>query len=129
LKPSGFKTGIFEISAYKNSLEEANKCQKNFLQGTILWKMERSQNKDLTFHQSEISEFKADNTYYDKSCVSADCYTSLSSNVFSTFEAFSKNAKNFLYIVRDFSYLEALKKRDIKKAANKLRELDKVVGY
>lgn len=129
LKPSGFKTGIFEISAYKNSLEEANTCEKNFLEGTTLWKMERSKGKELTFHQSESKEFKTDSVYYDKSCVSSDCYTSISANVFSTFEAFSKNAKNFLYIVRDFSYLEALSKKNIKEAASKLRELDKVIGH
>src|SRR5690606_17002399 len=40
-----------------------------------------------------------------------------------------RNASNFVYLIRDFSYFEALNKKNIKQASKKLLELDKIIGY
>lgn len=129
LKTAGYKAGVFEIDAYKNSLSDSLECNKEFLQDTVLWKMEKFTSQEKMFHQTEKNHFEAGNIYYDKSCQKGDCFTSIEANVFATFEEFSRNATNFVYIVRDFSYFNALSSKNIKQASKKLLELDKIVGY
>ena len=130
--PKGYKAGIFEGETRpENSLLEAVECGKeSFLKGLRIWKMDRKPPKGADFfHVEETKEFLPNNVYYDRSCLSGDCFSSLSANVEKTFENFSRNAGNYLYIVRNFRYLERLKAGSPGKAKEELAQLDKIVAY
>lgn len=128
----GYKAGVFEgRTGPGQSLLEAAKCGKeDFLQGLRLWKMERNPPKGAEFfHVEETVEFRPQQVYYDRSCLSGDCFSSLSANVEKTFETFSRNTGNYLYILRNFRFLEHLKSGNPSRAKEELAQLDKIVDY
>lgn len=129
---NGYKAGVFEGESEEGeSILEAKTCDKpDFLRGLHVWKMDRKppENADF-FHVEENAEFKPDSVYYDRSCLSEECFSTLSSNVVKTFEAFSRNANNYLYIVRNFQYLKHLKGTKVAKTREELNQLNKIVGY
>lgn len=132
--PKGYKAGIFEGEMEaNNSLLQAKKCAEQghkFLSGTTIWKMSKRKNaKDKLFHINEKTDYKASSIYFDKSCLTGDCYSTFSQNVTKTFEQFSRKNSNYIYLVRDFNFLEALKKKDLKKMNSDLIELEKIVQY
>ncbi len=129
----GYKAGVFEGEKVdgKNSILQAKKCgQDPFLDGLRIWKMDaKAPKKAKLFHREENTEFKTDEVYYDRSCLSGDCFSTLSGNIEKTFETFSRNAGNYLYIVRDFQYLNRLKQGNVLKAKEEFAQLEKVVRY
>ncbi|MCO4753561.1 MAG: hypothetical protein KC478_03720, partial [Bacteriovoracaceae bacterium] len=107
------------------------KCGKQqFLKGTHFWRMDKNAPKDSKqFHVEAASNFNPDEVYYDKSCISGDCFSTLANNVAKTFEAFSRNSNNYLYIVRNFQYAKFIRENKIAKAKDELTQLNKVVAY
>lgn len=130
----GYKAGVFEgeISA-QNSLAKAKQCSESgsqFLKDITLWKMSKTDNKKANlFHINEKVDYKASNIYYDKSCLTGDCYTTFSQNTTKIFEQFSRKSGSYLYIVRDFNFGERLKQRNVKELKSDLLELEKIVAY
>lgn len=128
----GYKAGVFEgESSPKESLLEAKSCgHEEFLAGLKMWKMEAKPPKEAAFfHVDENTEFRAGQVYYDRSCLSGDCFSTLSSNVEKTFQSFSKNTNNFLYIVRNFKYAKYLQMGKTAKAKEELNQLNKIMDY
>jgi hypothetical protein len=133
LTKRGYKTGIFETeNSSQDSLLAANKCKEEnkFLDKTFFWKMTPRipKNAEL-FHVGEQTQYKTDQVYYDRSCKSGECFSTLESNIEKTFSAFSKNNKNFIYLVRDFKFNDLINKNKIKDAKLHLGQLDKVIGF
>lgn len=129
-----YKAGIFEGEmAGKNSLASAKKCSEvggQFLEGTTIWKMSKANNKkDHFFHVNEKGDYKSSQVYYDKSCLSGECYSTFSQNTINTFEQFSRKNGNYLYLIRDFNFLAKLNKGDLKNLKTDLLELEKIVMY
>jgi len=129
----GYKVGVFESeSTKKQSLLKANKCEKSndYLEDISFWKMGKSESaKDKKFHINDNMSFDKNNIYYDKSCASGECYTTFSRNIEGTFKAFSKNAKNYMYIIRNFTYSNHLKSNNFKAAKAELNEINSTVEY
>lgn len=128
---SGYKTAIFEsASSQKSSIaNSAQSCadQASYFSGTtkfISSSIVNASKDALKFHASEQENFKEDNTYFDRSCDVKGCFTSLDDNIFSIYKRFSNNKPYFLYIVKDYSYENAMRKKQFKTAKRILLELN-----
>ena len=127
---SGYKTGILEIGTGESSLEKTRSCSGNedFLKTSILWKMEKTNNKNLV-HYLGNEKFEKGQVYYDKSCQKGNCCATLFDNIKSIWERFKKEPGQTIFIVRDFSYLKALKAKNLPKAREILLEIEKSLSY
>jgi hypothetical protein len=130
----GYKIGVFEgeMSAH-NSILKAQACQNEdspFLKGLTIWKMDKKVSKDKAFfHINERTDYKASEIYYDKSCLTGDCFSTLSQNVINTYEQFTRKNPNYLYLIRDFQFLDSLSKANVNEMRNSLLELEKIILY
>lgn len=127
----GFTTGIIEVDARSSeSLVSARDCEggQKFLGDSILWLMQPSSPAHTTpYLPSESQEFKP-GVYWDRSCNSRGCGSALSSVLASLYSPFNKRSSKHVFIVRDFSFLHALEKKDLVGAKEILREIDRGVG-
>ncbi|MCK5073263.1 MAG: hypothetical protein KAQ98_07535 [Bacteriovoracaceae bacterium] len=128
----GYDTGIFEsVSAPCESLDRAWNCGKEgkiFYENIYFWKMGRASMEEKLFHFQDKHPFVEKGIYYDKTCQSGTCFASISSNVGSIFKRFSVGKTRYLFIIRDFSYFNALKNKKIGEARSILGELDKMIA-
>lgn len=130
----GYKAGVMEGEmSNRYSLAKAKQCSEvgsKFLEGATLWKMSKTDNKKAAlFHINEKTDYKTSEIYYDKSCLTGDCYSTFSQNTIKTFEQFTRKSGNYLYMVRDFNFLEKLKAKSLKGLRSDLLELEKIVSY
>ena len=131
LSSKNYKVGIFESPTYENqTLTKSNSCkgQESFLEDAIFWKMDTRKTEKL-FHANEKNSFKAGNIYHDRSCLNGSCFTSISRNVEATYKIFQKNTKNYIYIIRNFAYMNYLKKKRIKQAKEELQEINSTLSF
>ena len=134
VKDKGYKIGAFENHMRADqSLLKARSCKEigdKFLDGLTLWKMNKAPSKkEKLFHRNEKVSFKDPSVYYDRSCLAGECYSTTSQNIKSVFTQFSKNNQKYVFMVRDFSYGNNLKKNDYAKYKDSLNELEKTVQY
>jgi len=132
LNKEGYRVGIFEGEMKKSdSLLKSNQCKdKNFLEDTTLWKMSKASATDKSFfHVSNKKTYAKNEVYFDKSCLTGECYSTLSDNIISVHDSFAKNKNNYMFLIRDFNYLTLLNKNNIKKVKNELIEIDKTIRH
>lgn len=127
---AGYKVGVFEVEAKQNSIDIEERCggNKKFLGRTTLWKMEKGSGENL-FHYLGSEKFEKGKVYIDKSCQKGNCFATLFDNLKSIWNRFKKETGQTIFIVRDFSYLKALKERNIPRAREILLELDKSLDF
>ena len=137
LKEIGYEVSFLESGANtEQSLEKSLGCPNNKMLNTIdmrLYKM----GPDITpviknFHYQDspeqISEAMKPGMYFDRSCQKGNCYSSLSNNFKTLWTRLTKDRLKTFFIVRDFNFQKALKKKDISKAHESLLEIDRIVG-
>ncbi|OFZ45990.1 MAG: hypothetical protein A2381_00330 [Bdellovibrionales bacterium RIFOXYB1_FULL_37_110] len=128
----GYKTGILESGAQDNeSLDYTLICKDKasiFLDQAIFFRMAQAKSSDKSlFHFQDREFFEKNKIYYDRTCQKGSCFASLDGNLESILSRFKIERGRYLFIVRDFTYLNALKKRDIRQARVILSELDQIV--
>lgn len=134
LHEKGFHSGVLESEARaSNSILPGTSCyekNKEFFSNTIIWRMNSKANASFDgFHFQLRPNFSVGSAYYDKSCSNKGCYSNIYVNAkYLWKEYFSSKQKSF-FIVRDFSYADALKKKDVVKAREALKHLDKLHAY
>jgi hypothetical protein len=133
ISAKGYKIGAFEGEMRKKSSFLASKqCSESedYLNNLTLWKMTKAPKGNKSFyHVNEKSNFNKSTVYYDRSCLTGECYSTLSQNIQSVFNQFSRKSNNYMFIVRDFKYEENLSRNNYKKYKNSLLELEKTVEY
>lgn len=128
----GYSTGIFEGPIKtKDSLMSSKSCKKatDYLDDVTFWSMNKMPKSANSFHVSTEQNYKKSEVYYDKSCNSGDCFTTLSRNVEAVFKNFSKNKSNYLFIVRNFNYRDKLLSRNLKEAKEELLQVNETLNY
>lgn len=130
----GYRVGVFEgEDAKDNSFLKSLSCKEkgqDFLKNITLWEMDpKTKEKNNLFHLNEKIEYNKDQVYYDKSCLTGECYSTFSQNISSVFKEFSRKSNNYIFMVRNFKFKNALDKQNYKAFKNELIELDKVVKY
>ena len=129
-----FKVGIVENSGPNQySLGQYFDCsdKRNFFHDISFWRMMAKSPKDelgkLFHYQENIS--LGPGIFYDKACQPEKCFSSFFGNVRTIWDAFSKIKEPSLFIVRDFSFYEALKLGNFENAKQKLDEVSKIVEF
>jgi hypothetical protein len=121
----------------KLSLEAALNCPNNKLVDLTkmrLWRMgPSSEQAKKTFHYQDppatLLESMKPGLYFDRSCQKGLCFSSLSNNFKSLWSAMSKVAPSNIFLVRDFNFYQALKKKSINEAKESLQEIDRMVSW
>lgn len=129
LAVNGYVTGIYEIAAnQKQSLVSLNQCGEKgvvFLSSLYFWLKKEPTNGAQTYHYTEKIPFMANQIFYDKTCQTKSCGSSITEDLTAIYPKFEKIAHKNMFIVRDFSYLEALEKKDFVRARHILGDLER----
>ena len=129
LNGNGYNTGIFEIGASKNqSLTAMNECGENgvtFLNSLYFWSRQEAPVGAETFHYREPVPMAQNKIIYDRSCSKQGCSSSITEDLKSLYDSLRKVSSKHLMVVRDFSYLAALEKKDFVTARQVLADLER----
>jgi hypothetical protein len=114
---AGYDVGVFETKGLgQRSITFYEKCRREgkFLDNLYIWRQEKLKGaSSRLFHYLEDKEFNTPGIYYDKSCQGDHCFVSPYSNVVTVWKKFVKNKTRSLFIVRDTSYYQFLKRKKI----------------
>lgn len=128
---SGYKTALFERRLQNGGIGESG-CneESEYLRNMVVWKMQKTTNKKAKFFHPQLRpDWDVGEIYYDQACQKDVCQSNLGQNVLFLFEKFTQLKSNYLFIVRDYSYLEYLKSRNLKKARDVLHEIEFLTKY
>ena len=131
---SGRVSGMIESGVVGgNSIVSSKKCYKqkvDFYKNIAIWRMDDELKEWVEpFHFQGTQTFETGQIYYDQSCNGKNCESDIVSNVKAIWKRYFFNKNKTLLIVRDFNYLAALKKKDIKRARRTLEELNILYDY
>ncbi|MBY0413743.1 MAG: hypothetical protein K2Q18_06245, partial [Bdellovibrionales bacterium] len=76
----------------------------------------------------QVKDSQAPGLYYDRSCQKGICYSSLSNNFKALWSRLVKGRQKTFFVVRDYNFQKALKKKDVSYAKEALLEIDRVVA-
>lgn len=131
----GYKVGVFESGANeKQTLWNSRTCAEaspKWSQNLTLWLASKSRDSENKFfHYQEKESYQAGEVYYDRACQQGQvCHTSLFENATALWERFKGERGMNFFVIRDFSYLNALAKNDINLARERLSEIEKTLSY
>ncbi len=129
LSGNGYNTGILESGATpEQSIVSLSQCGEKglvFLSSLYLWLKRQPTAGDETYSSSEAITLKPNQLIFDRSCGAKICTSSLFEDFRAIYSRFSKASHKNLFIVRDFSYLEALEKKDFARAREILSDIEK----
>ncbi|MBF0364223.1 MAG: hypothetical protein HQK50_01555 [Oligoflexia bacterium] len=137
LYENGFESGVFENTLEDNSsfatVEKCTNEKSKFLKDTILWRMARvpaGKSNAETFHLQEKKSYKSGQTYYDKTCQQGkECYAGFVRNADYIFRDFMRDKDRAFFLIRDYSYMNALKSKDMEAARGSLADLERLFQY
>jgi hypothetical protein len=139
LEEIGFSTSVLESGLNEEqSLERSIKCpqaggispDKNrlFRMGPDV---STSGDGKKSFHYQDspdsMAQIMQPGIYYDKSCQKNVCFSSLSNNFKALWLQSIKEQNNSLFLIRDFNFQKALRKKDIVFAKESLQEIERIL--
>lgn len=129
---NGYNTAILESGAAKDqSLAHFNSCGEMglvFLSSIYYYLRSEPTPGSNTFHYAEAVPINPNQLLYDRTCGANSCGSTLLEDFKAVYQQFSKISQKHLIIVRDFSYLRALEKKDFNKVREILIDLDRTYG-
>jgi hypothetical protein len=132
LDNEGYQLGLYEYGAEGNqSYQELFNCGdqiSEWKERATFWFSSRAATDVNHFHFQEESGFTARQVYYDQTCQARSCFAEFSTNVMSIWRRFKGDRGKTAIIIRDFSYLNALKSRNIQEARERLLEIEKAIS-
>lgn len=133
LAAHGYQAGVFEVSPRKNesllSYQECGETGKDFLDSLFYWQQGQVPAGAQTFYYNEDTAFKPDQRLYDRSCERGVCSSTITENLRGIYTKFQRGSNKNLFILRDFSYLQALERRDFIRAREILADLERAYSY
>ncbi len=129
IRDNGYQTGILENGPGKEqSLSSLNQCGEKglvFLSYLYFWIRSTPPKDAQTFHYSEGVPARANQLLYDRTCADTHCTSTLQENFHSVYQKLRRSSGRNLLIIRDFSYLAALEKKDFSRAREILMDLER----
>jgi hypothetical protein len=129
---NGYNTGILEVGASRpQSLVTFNECGEKglvFLSSLYYWIRKEEAPGPNTFHYREEIPLVPNQLLYDKTCDKKGCYSSITDDFKSIYQSFKKVSSKHFMIIRDFSYLAALDKKDFTRAKAILSDLERALA-
>jgi hypothetical protein len=126
---NGYNTGILEIGAAKNqsllSMRDCGEKGASFLNTLYYWVRKEGQTGDKFFHYRENVPLAENQVLYDKTCEQKTCFSTITEDFKAIYQSFKKVSSKHFLIIRDFSYLAALDKKDFNQARGILSDLER----
>ena len=126
---NGYSTGILEVGATKaQSLISFNQCGEkglSFLSDLYVWLRQEPVGSSKTFHYAEPIPLEQNKLMYDRTCTARGCSSTITDDFRSIYLQFKKTSHKHVMIMRDFSYLGALEKKDFIHAREILADLER----
>ncbi|MGE3609035.1 MAG: hypothetical protein AB7I27_05565 [Bacteriovoracaceae bacterium] len=133
LNNNGYNTGIIENGASSTqSLTSMNQCGEEgvvFLSSLYFWSRQEPPKNSESFLFQQSIPLKANQIFYDRTCNAKSCFSTFTDITKSVYNRFRGISQKHMLIVRDFSYLAALEKKDFLKAKEILSDIEKSVAY
>ena len=132
-----YESALLENGATdEQSLEKALACSNNKtldLAKMRFYRMGPNVKENLkTFHYQDSPEQARESTapgiYYDRSCQKGLCFSSVANNFKALWSRLVKDRRKTFFIVRDYNFQKALKKKDLSYARESLLEIDRMVA-
>lgn len=125
---NGYESAILESGATsQQSLTHYNQCGEKglvFLSSLYLYLRNEPVSGAQTFHYSDDVPLTPNQFYYDRTCGPNSCGSTITEDFKAIYTKFSKVSNKHLMVIRDFSYLKALQKKDLHKAREILADLE-----
>jgi hypothetical protein len=132
LSSNGYVTGIFENEASKKqSIVSMGDCGEGglvFLSSLYFWLRQEPTPGAETFHYAEEVPTKVNQLVYDRTCTKKGCFSTISDDIKSIHQQFVKITNKHLFIFRDFSFYNALEKKDFLKAREILADIERALA-
>jgi hypothetical protein len=130
LRTNGYVTGVLENGASADQgLLKLNQCGEQgllFLSGLNYWKREQPPKGTQTYHHAEEIPLRENQIFYNRTCGASGCFSSLIEDMSAIYSRIDRVAGKHLLIVRDFTYLAALEKKNFKLAREILMDIERV---
>lgn len=131
LSESSYKTGVIEIGAGKDtsllSLTDCGETGLTFLSNLYLWQRQMAPSGAATWHATDVP-LEQNKIFYDRSCGPRGCSSTIVEDVRAVYDRLERSERRHVLIVRDFSYLAALEKKDFILARQILADLERAYG-
>jgi len=101
-----------------------NESGSNYLSQIHYFIRSRPEKNAETFHYTEEIKITRYNVSYDRSCGENLCVSSILDDFKSIYSSLLKKSTRHLVVIRDFSYLAALDKKDFKRAKEILNDIE-----
>lgn len=133
----GYGVSLLENGAEATqSLEQSLACSNNKtldISRVRFYRMGPDARAEIkSFHYQDSPEQSRETAvpgvYYDRSCQKGLCYSSLSNNFKTLWSSLLKERPKSFFLVRDFSFQKALRKKDISLAKESLQEIDRIIA-
>jgi hypothetical protein len=136
LEEIGYKTTILENGASNNeSLEKFLTCQNSqsiYMKNVNLVRMGPESRIGVnSFHYQDPQGVPV-GLSYDRSCQNGNCYSTIYNNAKALMTGLGPSitgASSHFYLLRDFTYLKALRKKDLSYAKEVLQDIDKLLSW
>lgn len=133
LREQGYSMGLYEyganeVQSYERTLE-CTEHEESWKRGVHFWLSKKApEGQENFFHFQELSDLKGPGVYYDTTCQGRQCFADFQSNVNSLWRRFRGDRGRAILIIRDFSYLNALLRKDLVAARERLVEIEKTLS-
>lgn len=133
LEEEGYKTSILESGAGSDeTLEKFLTCgdlQKSYLKNVNFVRMgPQAKNGIDSFHYQDQQK-TTPGLFYDKSCQKGICFSTILNNTKKIMANLNSGGTQNFYLLRDFSYLKAIRAHDFSQAKEVLQDLDKTMAW
>lgn len=129
---NGYRTALLESGANaEQSLVRYNQCGEKgllFLSSVYYFLRSKPTAGSETFHYSEDYKMEPNKFVFNRTCGDKSCGSTIFEDFRSIYEKFQKVSQKHLFIIRDFSYLHALERKDFSRAREILMDLERTYG-
>jgi hypothetical protein len=130
IRTTGYQTVVLENGVSdQQTLNQFKKCGEQgneFLSNTFLFVRSSHASDEAQYTARENIPFTTPGTRFNRTCLKTECQSSLEEDFLGIYQNLNKNFNKHLYIIRDFSYLNAINKNDFLKARDILNELERI---
>jgi hypothetical protein len=128
---SGIDVSFYEHGAtLEQSITKQYECEQNpasFKKG-FFWVSRRGPPDAQFFHFQDQDPVAQPALRYDQTCQGRVCFADFSSNTMAIWNRFRQGRSRTVFVVRDFSYYNFLKSKNIPKAREQLIEIEKTIA-
>jgi hypothetical protein len=129
LRPNGYATGVLEsVERPEQALLSFNQCGEKgleFLSSIHYWRREVPPAGVATYHHNEEIPLQENQVFYNRTCNRTGCYSNIAEDLKAIHGRLDRSHSKHLMLIRDFTYLAALEKRNFQRSREILMDLER----